>query len=106
MVSSAGDRKAGFDDMLTRVGVRRHAAISVTNFTTVPDLLADSDLVGVFTSRIAAVLARRSNLATVALPAEISALDHYMVWHGRNDASPRHAWLRDRIRGVCETQTP
>lgn len=106
VVSSAGDRKAGFDDMLARIGIRRHAAISVTNFTTVPDLLSDSDLVGVFTTRIAALLARRSGLAVVALPAEISALDHYMVWHGRNDASPRHAWLRDRIREACETQAP
>ncbi len=104
VVSSAGDRKAGFDDLLARTGIRRRSAISVTNFTTVPDLLAESDLVGVFTSRVADVLARRHGLAVTPLPDEVAALDHYVVWHARNDASVRHRWMRERLQALYGAQ--
>ncbi len=101
VVSGAGDRKAGFDDMLAETGRRRTAAVSVMNFTAVPDLLLDSDLVGVFTARVAGLLAGRDGLAVTPLPIEVGALDHYLVWHGRSDADARHAWLRDRVLAAC-----
>ncbi len=101
VVSGAGDRKAGFDDMLAQAGRRRIAAVSVTNFTAVPELLADSDLVGVFTTGIAGLLARRAGLAMTPLPIEVGALDHYLVWHGRSETDARHAWLRERVLDAC-----
>ena len=101
VVSGAGDRKAGFDDMLAQAGRRRTAAVSVTSFTAVPELLVDSDLVGVFTTGIAGLLARRAGLATTPLPIEVGALDHYLVWHSRSESDARHVWLRDRVLEAC-----
>lgn len=101
VVSGAGDRKAGFDDMLAQAGRRRTAAVSVTNFTAVPELLIDSDLVGVFTAGIAGLLAQRAGLATTPLPIGVGALDHYLVWHGRSETDARHAWLRERVLDAC-----
>lgn len=106
VVSGAGDRKAGFDDMLAQAGQRREAAVSVANFTIVPELLAGSDLVGVFTTRIANLLARRPGLAVTPLPIEVGALDHYLVWHGRSDRDPAHTWLRERLLDACRETAP
>jgi LysR family transcriptional activator of mexEF-oprN operon len=106
VVSGAGDRKAGFDDMLAQGGRKRTAAVSVTNFTAVPELLIDSDLVGVFTSGIAGLLASRPGLATTPLPMEVGALDHYLVWHGRSETDARHAWFRDRVLEACRGGAP
>lgn len=97
VVSAADDRKAAFDIMLARIGERRHAAVSVSNFSMVPRLLGESDLVGIYTERVASVLARDFGLATRRLPAEIAPLEHYMVWHHRDDADRKHAWFRQQV---------
>jgi len=97
VVSAANDRKAAFDTMLSRQGVERHSAISVSNFSAVPNLLLGSDLVGVYTQRVADVLARDFDLTTLKLPTAIPTLDHYLVWRNRYDADQRHIWLRDQV---------
>jgi len=101
VVSSSGDRKAGFDDLLARRGKRRDVAVSVSNFSVVTDLLNGDDLIGIFTRRVADVLAQRFGLATLDTPSEIPALDHYMVWHNRFDTDRRHEWLRARVTEAC-----
>ena len=66
-----------------------------------PELLRGTHLVGVFTQRIAALLATEYDLATRPLPKRLSALDHYMVWHNRYDEDRKHAWLRHQVELVC-----
>jgi len=104
VVSAAADRKAAFDIMLERFGQRRHAAISVSNFSMVPSLLRDSDLIGIYTARVADVLARDFGLATKGMPAEIGPLDHYMVWHNRYNADRKHGWFREQVAAACRRQ--
>ena len=55
IVSATGQRTAIFDDLLLRHGLRRHALVTVTNFTAVPQLLGHSDMIGVFTKLAAEV---------------------------------------------------
>lgn len=101
VVSSAGDGKAAFDTMLERIGEHREAAISVTNFTMVPHILNDSDLVGIFTQRIANYVAREFGLKTIPLPIEVAPLSHFLVWHKRFSSDPRHKWLREQLAIAC-----
>lgn len=97
VVSAAADRKAVFDLMLARAGRQRHAKVSVSNFSAVPGILRRSDMVGVFTERVAEVLVREFGLRALPLPMEIEPLDHFMVWHNRNHADPQQSWIRERI---------
>lgn len=83
---------------------RRHAAISVSNFSMVPSLLRDGDLIGIYTERVAGVLARDFGLATRAVPAGIGPLDHYMLWHNRFNADRKHGWFREQVAAACRRQ--
>lgn len=101
VVSSAGDGKAAFDSMLERIGERRETMISVTNFTMVPHILNDSDLIGIFTQRIADYIAGEFDLKTVPVPIEVEPLSHFLVWHRRFDNDPRHKWIREQLAIAC-----
>jgi DNA-binding transcriptional LysR family regulator len=101
VVSSAGDGKAAFDAILARIGEQRRAAISVTNFTMVPHILNDSNLVGIFTQRIAKYIAREFGLTTVPVPIEVEQLSHFLVWHKRFENDPGHVWIREELAIAC-----
>jgi LysR family transcriptional activator of mexEF-oprN operon len=101
VVSSGGDRKAAFDAMLARIGRERRAQVSAGSFTLVPDLLKESDLIGVFTRRTASYFARHHGLATRPLPLEIEPISHVMIWHRRFDQDPVHRWFREQLLADC-----
>ncbi len=102
VVSAAGDHKAAFDTLLARRGLERDARRSVSGFSIVPNILRENDLIGVFTARVAQALARDFGLATLPVPMEIEPLDHFMVWHSRDDADQQHTWIRDQIKLACD----
>ncbi|MBT6094483.1 MAG: LysR family transcriptional regulator [Rhodospirillaceae bacterium] len=100
VVSATRDQKAVFDLMLARTGRQRNAMVSVSNFSMVPKVLGESDMIGVFTERVAEALAHDFNLATLPVPLEIAPLEHLLVWHNRNDADQQQSWIRQQIRLV------
>ena len=102
MVSAAADPRAVFDLILARTGRRRNTMISVSNFTMVPSILRSGDMVGVFTQRVAKVLAKDSELVALPVMSEVEPLDHFMVWHNRNDADQLHLWVRELVRRVAK----
>lgn len=102
VVSSGGDRKAAFDSILKREGLHREAVmVSVTNFTMAPNLLQESDMIGVFTVRTADYFARNYGLATLPLPMEIEPIAHDLIWHRRFDSDPKHQWIREKLLAAC-----
>lgn len=102
MVSSGGGRAAAFDTILTKQGYRREIQTALTNFTLVPHLLADSDMVGIFTRRTAEYFASAPHLITRAVPLEFAPISHELAWHRRFDTDPKHVWLREQIVAACE----
>ena len=101
VVTSSGDRKAAFDMMLVRMGLMRTTSISLSNFTMVPGLLQESDLIGVFTQRTADYLAQHYGLATHSLPLEVEPISHRLIWHRRFNADKMHRWLRHQLASHC-----
>lgn len=101
VVSSTGDRRAAFDAVLTRQGLERTIAATAMSFTIVPELLMESDLVGVFTHRTCAHFTRRYPLASVPVPLELAPIANHLIWHRRNTADTAHAWLRTQIADAC-----
>ena len=100
VVSASGGRAAIFDDLLARNGRKRQALVTVSNFTSVPHLLARSDMIGVFTKLASDVFESSFGLATRRVPLEIGKIATNMVWHMRNDRDRKHAWLRQQIKAV------
>ena len=97
VVSSAGDRRAAFDIVLARKGLRREVKISVGTFSIVPSLLASTDMVGVFGAKVVKELFSPGDVSLVEVPIDFSCLDQHMVWNKRFDQDPAHKWIRNAI---------
>jgi DNA-binding transcriptional LysR family regulator len=100
IVSATGQRTAVFDDLLLRRGLRRDALVTVTNFTTVPELLKRSDMIGVFTKLAADVFHKSFGLARRPVPIDVGPIATDMIWHLRYDRDRKHAWLRQQIEAI------
>jgi len=97
VVSSTSDRRAAFDAVLAEHGVKRTIAATLMSFTIVPELLLESDLIGVFTHRASEYFASRYALATVPVPLEVAPIANHLIWHCRFEEDQAHAWLRQQI---------
>jgi DNA-binding transcriptional LysR family regulator len=106
IVSATGARRAIFDDLLLRHGLRRNALVAVTNFTVVPQLLLRSEMIGVFTSLAADVFRRSFGLATRPVPIDVGNISTSMVWLVRFDRDKKHEWLRQQIKAVYADIAP
>jgi DNA-binding transcriptional LysR family regulator len=102
VVSATGQRTAIFDALLLRQGLRRHAAVAVTNFTAVPHLLLGSDMIGVFTKLACDVFEKSFKLAKRPVPVAVGKISTNMVWTARNDRDHKHVWLRKQIKAVYQ----
>jgi len=102
VVSATGQRTAIFDELLLRHGLRRHAAVSVTNFTAVPHLLLRSDMIGVFTKPACDVLEQSFKLAMRPVPVDVGNIVTNIIWQARSDKDQKHAWLREQVKAVYQ----
>jgi DNA-binding transcriptional LysR family regulator len=100
VVSATGTRAAIFDDLLLQRRLRRNALVAVSNFTAVPQMLARSDMIGVFTELASKIFERSFKLAKHAVPIDVGKISTNMVWHHRNDRDRKHVWLRQQIKLV------
>lgn len=100
VVSATSGGTAIFDDLLLRHNLKRDILLAVSNFTAVPHLLAQSDMIGVFTKLASGVFEKSFSLMKRRVPLDIGKIATNMVWHNRNDNDPKHAWLRQQIKAV------
>ncbi len=101
VVSATGGQRAAFDNLLADRGLERIAKVFVGGFSAVPELLCSSDMIAVFTKRLATIFGKSHNLIHTELPLELGPLGHFLVWPARYDGDPRHIWYREQIREIC-----
>lgn len=101
LVSATGNRVAIFDELLIPHKIERRVLVAVTNFSTVPFLLADSDMIGVFTQLVTRVFSDNFDLVQLPVPIDVGNIAASMVWHARNDGDKKHSWLREQMRQIC-----
>lgn len=95
LVSPQGKGVSGPIDMhLAELGVSRHVALSLTRFTSLPYLLASTDMVATVPSRFAALPEVRNACQAVALPFQSPTFAMSLIWHRRYRNDPLHGWLR------------
>lgn len=87
------------DEALKRIGLKRHVAVSLPRFGTLPVLLSASDLVAAVPQRYAALPSVRSFCAWRPLPVPVPPFTMKLVWHLTRDGDPAQIWLRERLIG-------
>jgi DNA-binding transcriptional LysR family regulator len=100
IVSATGGRSAIFDDLLARHNLKRHAHVSVSNYTVVPHLLKHSDMIAVFTKLASDAFEKSFGLAKRRVPIRVGKIATHMIWHSRSERDAKQAWLREQIKGV------
>jgi DNA-binding transcriptional LysR family regulator len=78
----------------------REVVLSVPNFSGVPVLLRDTDLVATVPSLLRYGIMR--DFAHAALPFASPTLTMYMVWHSRHHLDTAHQWLREQLDIECQ----
>jgi DNA-binding transcriptional LysR family regulator len=89
------------DRHLASLRVTRNARVEVPFFTMAPHMLEGSDLIFTISRHFALHYARLLPLAVVECPIEFPRMRFYQMWHGRQQASPAHKWLRGVLKDVA-----
>jgi DNA-binding transcriptional LysR family regulator len=85
------------DTLLAQQGLIRHQALLVPHFSSVPHLVASSDMIATFPERFSRLF-RHLKLRHLPVPIAMPPFRLTMVWHERRENDPAHRWLRDRIK--------
>jgi DNA-binding transcriptional LysR family regulator len=93
LVSPSGQAQGVVDEYLSRENKTRRIALTVATYLALPLALEQSDLMASVPVGLSSHIYRGQDLITTALP-----FHHFvrstMVWHGRSNKDPAHAWLR------------
>ena len=102
LVSLSGDPVGMVDKLLAQQGLKRHVAMTVNQFLSVPVLLAESDLLCIVPrTAVKGCGLAESLLHITRPPLDLSTLLVSMAWHVRNDRDAGHIWLRNSVAGIC-----
>jgi DNA-binding transcriptional LysR family regulator len=79
---------------LAEHGIRRQPKLTVANYTSVPDVIAQTDFLVVAPSRVAHAFAGSHGLKSRELPIPVPGFSVRVHWSGRHEANAAHAWMR------------
>jgi LysR family transcriptional activator of mexEF-oprN operon len=96
-VSPTANTQGVVDDWLKEIGRTRNVVLSVPQFSSLPAILADSDLLACCPDYAAAAMASWGNLQAEPLPFDTVPLELAMVWLSTTDSDPAERWLRGRL---------
>jgi DNA-binding transcriptional LysR family regulator len=85
------------EDVLMQEGVIRHVVLETPHFTSVPDIIAQTDLIVTVPSRVAELFVVTHGLRSLPLPIAGPSFVVRMHWHGRSHADQGHSWMRDVV---------
>jgi DNA-binding transcriptional LysR family regulator len=100
-ISSSGEDTAFLDRWLAARGFARRVIVS-SPYLSARTILAESDLVAVFSRRVAQAFARNHPLALYEPAFDSPLVRTTMLWHRRQDGHPAHRWLRDHVTAVSK----
>jgi DNA-binding transcriptional LysR family regulator len=98
-ISSSGEDTGFLDRWLATHGLARQVVVRSPYLSARP-ILAECDLVTVFSRRVAQVFVRNFPLELREPAFDSPMVRTIMVWHRRLDSHPAHRWLRDHVTSV------
>lgn len=100
-ISSSGEDTAFLDRWLAARGLTRRVSVS-SPYLSARTILAQSDLVAIFSRRVAEVFVRNFPLEMREPDFESPMVRTIMLCHRRLDGHPAHRWLRDHVAAVSQ----
>lgn len=102
LVSMSGDAHGYIDSYLDQKGQRRRIAATVNHFSTVPDLLKESNLIAAVPELISQDCGFIDGLWMGELPFDVDPTSLYLIWHARHDRDPGIVWLREYMERLLQ----
>lgn len=106
LVSFSGRAYGFVDESLARLQRSRRIVLTVNQFFTAGQVVAQSDLLTVLPRHFLPATGVRKELAVRRLPFAMPPVDVDILWHRRLGARPGQAWLRERIQQAARSAFP
>ncbi len=87
---------------LRRKGVHRKIVHEVPVLTSIPAVVAATDMLATLPRRTSHAIVDTQALRILSPPVPLTPLKVFQVWHARSDGDPGHRWLRGSFREVCQ----
>jgi DNA-binding transcriptional LysR family regulator len=104
IVSSPFTGHHSVERSLLEQGIRRKAKLKIPNYTSVPNVVAETDLLVIAPSRVALAFGKTHGLRSLPLPVRVSPFDVRVHWSTRHETNEGHRWMRelllDALRGL------
>lgn len=97
LVSMSGDAHGFVDSYLDQKGQSRRIAATVNHFSTVPQILRETNLIAAVPELISQDCGFVNGLWMSELPFEVDPTSLYLIWHARHDRDPGVIWIRDHV---------
>lgn len=94
------------DRELAAAGLHRNVSFTVNQFSLVPAMLANSDLVSIIPAAVAMDSAYSESLAVVECPFKFEPRVMSLIWHERTDNLSAHQWLRGEVMKAVNSRVP
>lgn len=100
-----GSFETPVDHALATLGYRRKVVMSAGSFLSIPEIVAQSDLVALLPRRLSRPLVDR--LTVVELPWLGENFNISLIWHERTHGHPGQRWVRDQVsRLIGDAMSP
>ena len=101
-VVHASQQRLDLDVQLSRQGMEREFAVTLSNFGGVPGFILGSDRLATLPGRLRQGLLR--GLADAPAPFPTPSMPMYAAWHVRHQDDPVHGWLRNTLFAITATK--
>jgi DNA-binding transcriptional LysR family regulator len=97
LVSFSGRAHGLTDEALAQLNRQRRILLTVNQFFTGGQVVANSDLITVLPLRLISSTGMTDELIAKNLPFKLPEVHVDMLWHERDARSPAHKWLREKL---------
>jgi LysR family transcriptional activator of mexEF-oprN operon len=98
----SGDVSGYIDSELQRLGRSRRIDISLSQFSSLPLLMANTDLLATVPDYVADCLIAQGGLRMQPLPLKLPPIELAMTWDQCCDERPQEQWLRSRLKMLLQ----
>ncbi len=91
---SRANLRGSHDDWFARQGLERNIVMSVPSFSAAPDLIAATDMVAFYPSR----LLPNDKVVALELDTQTPQFEVIAAWHSRSNHSPIHNWILEQLK--------
>lgn len=97
LVTSPSSGHVLVDGILASQGIVRNVVARVPQFSVLPYLVSNTDLLVVLPSRVARLFVTVGSLKALEVPVAIPGFEVRAHWHARQQDNPAHRWMREQF---------